>query len=104
LTPVENFADGDWQAVLASPLPVVVGFWADWCVPSRGVQPALETLARRHENALRVGLLNVDENLETPRRYAICGLPTLLMLRRGEEALRRVGLVSPEALLTLFQP
>jgi thioredoxin-like negative regulator of GroEL len=103
LTPIETFTDGDWPQVLASPLPVVACFWAEWCLPSRGMQAALDAVAPQLEGRVRLGLLNVDQSPHTVRRHAVRGLPTLLMLRQGRETLRRVGLVGLQDLLSLLE-
>ena len=103
VSPVETFSDGDWSEVLASPGPVVACFWAEWCVPSRGMQGALAAVAPRFGGRMRLGLLDVEQSPETPRRHAVRGLPTLLMFRQGRETLRRVGLVPLQDLLVLLE-
>jgi thioredoxin-like negative regulator of GroEL len=92
---VERFEDRSWDAtVLASPEPVAVVFWAEWCVPSRAAAETLEALAAQRRGGPRLGLVNVDENPRTTERYAIQGLPTLIVFRGAEPAERRVGLMS----------
>ena len=93
---VEAITDASWEsAVSGSPLPVLVCFWAEWCVPSRTVAAVLEAAASRHAGRLRVGRARVDESPEAARRADVRGLPTVVLFDAGREIDRRVGLVSP---------
>lgn len=91
------------EDVLSSPVPVAVSFWAEWCLPCRTVEPALTAAAREFRQRLRVGRVNGDEEPELLRRYAIRGLPTLLVLAGGREVARRVGLMTTGRLLSLLR-
>ena len=79
-----------------SPLPVLLDLWAPWCAPCRMVTPVLEKLARDLAGRLKVVKLNVDENPATAARFAIQSIPTLLVLKGGQEVDRIVG-VQPKA-------
>jgi len=81
-----------------SPLPVVVGFWAEWCVPCHMAAPALESAEQLHRGKLRFGLVNFDENPRLVERYGVQGLPTILLMKDGRPADRRVGLMGRAAL------
>ena len=99
-----TFTDQGWeQEVLRAEQPVLVELWADWCVPCRTLEPALEAVARDYAGRLRVGRLNVDENAGVPARYRIVGLPTLLFFKAGSVSEQRVGLVSKAALVKLVE-
>jgi thioredoxin len=89
--------------VLASAVPVVVGFWAEWCVPCHMAQPALESAEQQHSGRLRFGLVNFDENPGLIGRYAVQGLPTILVIKDGQTADRRVGLMGRAALQDLLR-
>jgi thioredoxin 1 len=86
------------QDVLQSDRPVLVDFGAEWCGPCRMMTPALEAIAERYDENLRVYKVDVDNNEELAARYGIKGLPTLLVFKNGEERERVVGAVTREVL------
>jgi thioredoxin 1 len=88
--------------VLASEQPVLVDFWAAWCAPCRMIAPTIDAVAEKYAGAARVAKVNVDENPDTPQRYGIKGIPTLILFRNGREAERIVGAVSKEAISRLM--
>jgi thioredoxin 1 len=91
---LEAFTAENWdREVLQSKLPVVVGFWANWCVPCHIAMPAMEDAARASRGRLRFGLVSYDENTALAERYDVRGLPTVLVVREGEVCVRRVGLM-----------
>jgi thioredoxin len=95
----EAFTDGDWeQEVVGSRLPVLVHFFADWCVPCRTVARSLQSLAESCAGRMRMGGLDVEANAATAERYEIRGLPTLLLIEAGQVRERRVGLMAHEDL------
>ena len=95
----ETFTDSNWEREVAgSRLPVLIHFYADWCVPCRTVSRTLEGLAPSYEGRLRLGRLDVDENPTVAERYRVQGLPTLLLVAGGEVRQRRVGLMADEDL------
>lgn len=79
-----------------SPLPVVLDMWAAWCGPCRMLEPVIEELAGQMAGRLRFGKLNVDENPITASRFNVRSIPTLLVLKGGQEIDRIVG-VQPKA-------
>jgi thioredoxin 1 len=94
--------EADWeQQVMHAPEPVIVGFWAEWCVPCHMAAPALESAARHYGGRVRFGVVNVDEEPGLARRYDIKGLPTVLVMKRGEICQRRVGLMGRVTLRSL---
>jgi thioredoxin 1 len=91
---LETFTSENWdREVLRSTLPVVVSFWAGWCVPCHIAAPALADAARASEGRLRFGAVSYDENVALADRYEVRGLPTVLVVREGEVCVRRVGLM-----------
>src|SRR5579884_870698 len=92
------------QDVLKSDKPVLVDFWAEWCGPCRMIAPVLEQLAAETSGKLKVVKLNVDENPETPPKFSIRGIPTLLLFKNGQLAATQVGAVHKAQLAAFVQP
>lgn len=87
-----HFTDADFKTeVLESDRPVLVDFWADWCGPCHALAPTIEELAGKFEGAVKVGKLDIDQNLQTARAYGIRGIPAVLLFRNGEVAETLVG-------------
>ena len=86
------------QEVLESTVPVLVDFWAPWCMPCRMLAPIIEKLAEENEGKLKVCKLNTDENQNIAARYGIQGIPTLLFFKDGQEVDRIVG-VTPKPII-----
>ena len=78
------------QTVKNYPL-VVVDCWAAWCAPCRAIAPVIDQLARAYSGKVVFGKLNVDENPETQQRFGIQAIPTLLVMKKGQEVDRIVG-------------
>ena len=102
---LETFTDASWQAqVLQSRQPVLVDFWAEWCVPCKALVPVMEAVATHFGGRLKVGKVNVDENSVVAEQYDIRTLPTLLVFKNGTVSEQRIGLISKDALIKLVEP
>ena len=87
------------QEILQHQGVALVDFWAPWCGPCRMIGPIIEQLAEEYEGRAKIVKLNVDENPDTPARYGIQGIPTLLLFKDGELVDSLVGLQSKETLV-----
>jgi len=81
------------QEVLKSDVPVLVDFWAPWCMPCRMIAPVIEEIAKEHAGKLKVVKLNVDDNQKTPPFYGIVSIPTLIVFKGGDVKETVVGVV-----------
>lgn len=90
-----NFA----QAVLASPTPVLVDFWAAWCGPCKMIAPVLDEIAGERAGSLTVAKVDVDANPATARDFQVVSIPTLILFKGGEPVKRIVGAKGKAALL-----
>ena len=87
--------------VLKSSEPVLVDFWAEWCGPCKMIAPFLDQLAADKAGKLTVAKVNIDENPQTPRKYGVRGIPTMILFKGGQLAATKVGAMS-KAQLTAF--
>ena len=89
---VAEVSDSSWESdVLKSDQPVLVDFWAPWCGPCLGLAPTVDAVAQKYQGKAKVVKLNVDENVESPAKYGIRGIPTLILFKGGQEVDRHVG-------------
>ncbi len=81
---ITDLTDASFEdEVLKSPLPVLIDFWAEWCMPCRMIAPTVENLAATYKDKLKVTKMNVDQNMKTPAKFGIRGIPTLLLFKDG---------------------
>jgi thioredoxin 1 len=96
--------DADFERdVLKASGPVLVDFWAEWCGPCKMIAPALEELAKDMAGKVAVAKVNIDDNPETPRRYGVRGIPTLMLFKNGQVAGTKIGALPKNALYQWVQ-
>jgi thioredoxin 1 len=93
--------DSFQNEVLESPEPVLVDYWAEWCGPCKMIAPILTEIATEYQGRIKVAKLNIDENPQTPPRYGIRGIPTLMLFKDGNVEATKVGALS-KSQLTAF--
>jgi thioredoxin 1 len=91
----KTVTDQSFQAdVLQSSQPVLVDYWAEWCGPCKMIGPIVEESAQEYADRLTVAKLNIDENPNTPTRYHVRGIPTLMLFKDGQPVATHVGSLS----------
>ena len=95
----EGFVDD----VLKSERPALVDFWAEWCGPCKMIAPILEEVAGEYEARLKVCKIDIDANQNTPPKYGIRGIPTLLLFKNGELEASKVGALSKSQLQAFLE-
>ncbi len=99
---IHYVSDATFEAeVLQSQLPVLVDYWAEWCGPCRSIAPILDEIAKEYAGRLKVAKVNVDDNTQTPTKFGIRGIPTLMLFKNGDVAATKVGALS-KSQLTAF--
>lgn len=96
---VASVSDANFQAEVldaSKTQPVMVDFWAEWCGPCRALGPTVDAIAAERAGKLKVVKMNVDENMNTPGKYNVRGIPTLLIFKNGQVAEQIVGAVPKE--------
>ena len=100
MSDVKHVTDKEFKAqVIDAEVPVLVDFWADWCVPCHMVSPVVEEIARDQAGKLRTVKMNVDDNPETAGKYNVRSIPTLILFKDGEVMARVVGVKPKDAIV-----
>jgi len=95
----ENFE----SEVLKSDLPVIIDFWAEWCVPCKMIGPVLSEISEEYNGKLKVAKVNVDEAGELASEYNVISIPTLMLFNKGEMVKQQVGAVSKQVIEGMFK-
>jgi thioredoxin len=97
---IETLTDATFdEQVKSSDVPVLVDFWAEWCGPCKMISPVLEEIAEEQAGKIKIGKLNIDDNLDVTRRYDVMSIPTLILFKDGEIQKKIIGAKPKGALL-----
>ena len=96
---IVHTTDAEWEAdVLNSDKPVLVDYWAEWCGPCKMIAPILDEIASEYGDKLKICKIDIDANQETPPKYGIRGIPTLMLFKNGDVAAAKIGALSKSQL------
>jgi len=99
---ISHISDDNFEEeVLNCEQPVLVDYWAEWCGPCKMIGPLLDEIASDYEGKLKIAKLNIDDNPNTPPKYGIRGIPTLMIFKNGNAEATKVGALS-KSQLTAF--
>ncbi|TNB87786.1 thioredoxin TrxA [Pseudomonas sp. Fig-3] len=96
---IKHVSDASFEAdVLKAEGAVLVDYWAEWCGPCKMIAPVLDEIAGAYAGKLTIAKLNIDENQETPPKYGVRGIPTLMLFKNGNVEATKVGALSKSQL------
>jgi thioredoxin 1 len=99
---IHHVTDDSFESeVLQSSDPVLVDYWAEWCGPCKQIAPVLDQIAKEYEGRLKIAKINIDDNQNTPAKYGVRGIPTLMLFRNGNVEAAKIGALS-KSQLTAF--
>jgi thioredoxin 1 len=102
---IGEVTDQEFQTkVLDADTPVLVDFWAEWCVPCHMVSPVVEEIGQEKGEGLSVVKLNIDDNPDATRKYGVMSIPSLILFKGGQEVARVIGARPKDAILKDLDP
>ncbi|MEK6551539.1 MAG: thioredoxin TrxA [Pseudomonadota bacterium] len=101
---IVSVTDSSFESdVIKAANPVLVDFWAEWCTPCKMIAPVLEEIAQEYNGRVKIAKINIDQNQDTPRKYAVRGIPTLMLFKNGAVEATKVGAVSKSQLSAFLE-
>ena len=101
---ITEVTNDNYEQLLSEQLPVLIDFWAPWCGPCRTLSPIVDEVADELAGKLKVVKCNVDDNQDIAMKYGVMSIPTLVLLKNGQEAHRTVGAMPKARLLAEIEP
>lgn len=101
----KHITDSEFDsAVLAGKGPVLVDFWAEWCGPCKQLGPILDDLSKEMGDKVTIAKVNIDENPESPQKYGVRGIPTMILFKDGKAVATKVGSLPKSQLVEWLKP
>ncbi len=100
---VKDVSDAEFESVISSETPCLIDFWAPWCGPCKAIGPVVESLADEYSGKVNIFKMNVDDNPETPGKFGIRAIPTLIVFKKGDKVDQITGAVGKPQLVELIE-
>lgn len=100
---IQHVSDASFETdILKSDQPVIVDYWAEWCGPCKLITPLLDDISKDYEGKLKIAKMNVDDNPDTPAKFGVRGIPTLMLFKNGAVVATKVGALSKSQLASFI--